>query len=89
MVPRRSIDNPRTLLFPCKKRWTHVTSRKEGSPEGDAGTGKAARAEKTVSKRSFDTGPCPVEIPRTSQMRNRRITEISFVVRGYRKLRRF
>ena len=43
---------------------------------------------KTVSKRSFDTGPCPVEIPRTSHMRSRRVTEISVVVRGLPKIKK-
>ena len=57
MAPRRSTDNPRTLVQ-CKKWWwTHATSCKEGSKSRGrrAGTGKAAWAEKTVSKRSFDT----------------------------------
>ena len=38
-------DNSRTLLFQCRKWWTRATSRKEGSPEGGAGTGTAAWAE--------------------------------------------
>ena len=42
---------------------------------------------KTVSKRSFDTGPCRVELPGTSHMRSRRVTEISVVVRGPPKIK--
>ena len=87
VAPRRSTDNPRTLVQ-CKKWWwTHATSCKEVSPEGGAGTGKAAWAEKTVSKRSFDTGPCLVEIPRTSHKRNRRITEMSLIVQVLPKIK--
>ena len=62
-------------------------SSAKGGPEGGAGTGKTAWAEKTVSKRSFDTGPCLVEIPRTSHTRNRRITKISGVVHGLQKIK--
>ena len=45
VAPRRSTANSRMLLFQCTKWWTHATSRKEGSPEGGAGTGTAAWAE--------------------------------------------
>ena len=40
-------DNSRTL-FPRRKWWTYATSRKEGSPEGGAGTGKTAWVEHTT-----------------------------------------
>ena len=46
----------------------------------------AAWAEKTVSKRSFDRGPCRVELPGTSHMRDRRITVMSVLVLGLPKI---
>ena len=55
VAPRRSTDNPRSLLLPYSKVVVDPCGFSHGSPEGGSGTGKAAWAEKTVSKRSFDT----------------------------------
>ena len=42
---------------------------------------------KTVGRRSFDTGPCRVVFPGTHHVRNRRITEMSVIVLGQRKVK--
>ena len=55
------------------------------SPEGGAGTGTAAWAEKPVRKRSFDT--CRVVFAGTHHMRDRRITDMSVIVLGKRKIK--
>ena len=87
MAPRRSTDNPRSLLLPCSKVVVDPCDLSHGSHEGGSGTGKAAWAEKTVSKRNFDTGPCNVGIPRTSHIMDRRITEMSLIVQVLPKIK--
>ena len=63
VAPRRSTDNSRTLLLPCRKVVVDPCGFSHGSPEGGSGTGKAAWAEKTVSKGSFDTARATSKFP--------------------------
>ena len=43
--------------------------------------------EKAVGRRRFDTGPCRVVFAGTHHMRDRRITEMSVIVLGQRKIK--
>ena len=80
-----SFDCQLSHVVPAQEWWTHVTSRREGSPKGGDGTGKTAWVEKPVRKRSFDT--CRVVFPGTHHMRDRRITDMSVIVLGKRKIK--
>ena len=42
--------------------------------------------KKTVSKRSFDRGPCRVELPETSHERNRQDADRSVIIHGLPKI---
>ena len=86
MAPRRSTDNSRTL-FPCRKVVDPCDLSQEKEVPREAQAGTAAWAEKTVGRRSIDTGPCRVEFPVTLHMRDRRIAEMSVIVHGQRKIK--
>ena len=89
VAPRRSTDNPRTLVQ-CKKWWwTHATSCKEVSPEGGAGTGKAAWAEKRSANGALTRAHASSKFLEQATRGIGGLQRCHLLFRCYRKLRRF
>ena len=89
VAPRRSTDNSRTLLLPCSKVVVDPCDLSHGSPEGGSGTGKAAWAEKTVSKGSSDTARATSKFPEQATKGIGGLQRCHLLFRCFRKLRRF
>ena len=91
VAPRRSTDNPRTLVQ-CKKWWwTHATSCKEGSKSRGrrAGTGKTAWTEKTVSKGALTQARASSKFLQQATRGIGGLQRCHLLFRCYRKLRQF